>query len=70
MCAGHCLDSEVRGAVVVVTNDPKEPQPVPGPRYTAPVPPPASLGFDLAKWNRMSRAERRAVLRYAKKRGK
>lgn len=48
----------------------EEPQPVPGPRYTAPVPPPADLGFDLAKWNRMSRAERRAVLRYAKKRGK
>lgn len=40
----------------------------PGPRgYTAPAPPPAELGFDLAKWNRMSRAERRAVLRYARK---
>lgn len=37
---------------------------------TAPAPPPAELGFDLAKWNRMSRAERRAVLRYAKKMGK
>lgn len=40
------------------------------PSYTAPAPPPAELGFDLAKWNRMSRTERRAVLRYAKKRGK
>jgi predicted Fe-S protein YdhL (DUF1289 family) len=46
-----------------------EPEPEPGPRYTAPAPPPAELGFDLAKWNRMSRAERRAVLRYAKKQG-
>lgn len=41
-----------------------------GPRYTAPVPPPVELGFDLVKWNQMSRVERRAVLRYAKKRGK
>jgi hypothetical protein len=36
-------------------------------RYTVPTPPPPELGFDLAKWNRMSRPERRAVLRYARK---
>lgn len=41
-----------------------------GPSYMPPAPPPAELGFDLAKWNRMSRAERRAVLRYAKRQGK
>jgi hypothetical protein len=41
-----------------------------GPSYTPPVPPPAELGFDIDKWNRMPRAERRAVLRFAKKRRK
>jgi hypothetical protein len=49
---------------------PAEPEPAKGPRYTAPAPPPPELNFDLAKWNRMSRAERRAVLRYAKRMGK
>jgi len=38
-----------------------------GPSYTPPTPPPAELGFDVDKWNRMSRAERRAVLRFAKR---
>lgn len=36
-------------------------------KYTEPKPPPAELGFDPAKWNTMSRAERRAVLRHARK---
>lgn len=31
-----------------------------------PKPPPAELGFDPVKWQRMSRPERRAVLRYAR----
>lgn len=31
-----------------------------------PKPPPAELGFDPEKWARMTRAERRAVTRYAK----
>jgi hypothetical protein len=31
-----------------------------------PKPPPKELGFDPVKWQRMSRSERRAVLRYAK----
>lgn len=44
-----------------------EPEPMPGPRYTAPTLPPPELGFDVAKWRTMSRPERRAVLRYAKK---
>ena len=53
--------------------DPRECVPaelLPGPepdgrrRYTVSAPPPPELGFDLAKWNRMSRAERRAVIRY------
>jgi len=35
--------------------------------YTPPAPPPAELGFDPEKWRSMNRAERRAVLRYAKR---
>jgi hypothetical protein len=35
-------------------------------RRDLPKPPPADLGFDPAKWARMTRAERRAVTRYAR----
>lgn len=35
-------------------------------RRDLPKPPPAELGFDPVKWQRMTRAERRAVTRYAK----
>jgi hypothetical protein len=35
-----------------------------------PKPPPAELGFDPLKWRQMTRAERRAVLRYAKAAGR
>jgi hypothetical protein len=36
-------------------------------RRDLPKPPPTELGFDPVKWQRMTRAERRAVLRYARK---
>lgn len=36
-------------------------------RRDLPAPPPAELGFDPVKWRQMSRAERRAVLRHAKR---
>lgn len=37
-----------------------------GTRRDLPKPPPADSGFDPVKWAAMSRAERRAVTRYAK----
>jgi hypothetical protein len=38
-----------------------------GVRRDLPKPPPAELGFDPGKWGAMTRAERRAVLRHARK---
>lgn len=38
-----------------------------GTRRDLPKPPPAELGFDPEKWQRMTRVERRAVIRHARK---